>query len=168
MGRRHKHLHHHRHPRTLDLSRRARLARPDALSAASPLARESFLIRVGGFILSLPLLALRKNSGETLTKPRRARDDQPAAATFSAVIRRRPRGGGQSPARARSPLRHRCGKRFGKTKHEKFFDFSPPSVGAAGPAARTRRKEMQRSGCLATGLYRPGIFVESKSFWGWV
>jgi T5SS/PEP-CTERM-associated repeat protein len=77
-------------------------------------------------------------------------------------------GGGRSPARARSPLRHRCGKRFGKTKHEKFFDFSPPSVGAAGPAARTRRKEMQRSGCLATGLYRPGIFVEPKSFWGWV
>ncbi len=139
-----------------------------AVAPPPPPAREGFLIRVGGFILSLPLLALRKNSGETLTKPRRARDDQPAAATFSAATRRRLRGGGRSPARARSPIRHRCGKRFGKTKHKKFFDFSPPSVGVAGPAPRTRRKEMQRSGCLGTGPYQLGIFVESKSFWGWV
>lgn len=85
-----------------------------AVAPPPPPAREGFLIRVGWFILSLPLLALRKNSGETLTKPRRARDDQPAAATFSAATRRRLRGGGRSPARARSPIRHLCGKRFGK------------------------------------------------------
>jgi len=38
------HLHHHRHPRTLDLRRRDRPACPDALAPPPPPARQSFLI----------------------------------------------------------------------------------------------------------------------------
>ena len=50
------------------------------------------------------------------------------------------------------------------TKPEKFFDFSAPSVGTAGPAVRSPQTE-KAAVRWASGPYRARSFVKSKIFW---